>query len=134
MKIKYNIIFLLIITSIIVLGSCKKEAGTGGSSSIYGKVYVRDYNSTYTVFEEEYAGQDMDVYIIYEDDKTFSERIRTNYDGAYEFKYLRKGNYHIYAYSEDSTLLTNAMIPIIKDVEVTKRKQVVEVPDIIIFK
>lgn len=94
---------------------------------------MKDYNSTYTVLLEEYYAQDVDVYIIYGDDKTYSERIRTNYDGTYEFKYLRKGTYHIYAYSEDSTLTTNAMIPVIRDVEITKNNQDVEADEMIIF-
>ena len=71
---------------------------------------------------------------IYGDDKTFSERIRSNYNGVYEFKYLRPGKYHVYAYSKDSTLQTNALIPIIKDIEITDKNQSVETPEIIIFK
>ncbi|HNZ43221.1 MAG TPA: hypothetical protein PLB59_10740 [Bacteroidales bacterium] len=128
--------FLVIIVFILVptiFVSCKKDPGEGGTSSIYGKVYMKDYNSTYTVLLEEYYAQDVDVYIIYGDDKTYSERIRTNYDGTYEFKYLRKGTYHVYVYSEDSTLQTNAMIPVIRDVEITKNNQEVEAEEIIIY-
>lgn len=131
---KKNLLFFIaffIVATIFI--SCKKEAGEGGTSSIYGKVYLKNYNSTYTVLLEEYYAQDVDVYIIYGDDKTYSERIRTNYDGTYEFKYLRKGTYHIYAYSEDSTLQTNANIPIIRDIEITKNSQEVEADEILIF-
>lgn len=132
---KKNLLILLVaFLPAVFLSSCKKEAGDGGTSSIYGRIMVKDYNSTYTVLEEEYYGQDVDVYIIYGDDKTYSERIRTNYDGVFEFKYLRKGMYHVYAYSEDSTLQTNAKIPVIRDVEITKNNEEVETTDIIIFK
>jgi len=132
---KKNLLILLgVILPALFFTSCKKEAGEGGTSSIYGKIMVKDYNSTYTVLEEEYYGQDIDVFIIYGDDKTYSERIRSNYDGVFEFKYLRKGIYHVYAYSEDSTLQTNAMIPIIRDVEITENSEEVEAADIIIFK
>ena len=132
---KKNLLILLVaFLPAMFFSSCKKEAGEGGTSSIYGRIMVKDYNSTYTVLEEEYYGQDVDVYIIYGDDKTYSERIRTNYDGVFEFKYLRKGMYHVYAYSEDSTLQTNAMIPIIRDVEITKNNEEAETTDIIIFK
>ncbi|HNX06983.1 MAG TPA: hypothetical protein PKL96_05315 [Bacteroidales bacterium] len=130
---KYTSFFLSFICISFLFCSCKKDPGEGGTSSIYGKVYMKDYNSTYTVLLEEYYAQDVDVYIIYGDDKTYSERIRTNYDGTYEFKYLRKGTYHIYAYSEDSTLTTNAMIPVIRDVEITKNNQDVEADEMIIF-
>lgn len=132
---KKNLLILLVaFLPVVFLSSCKKEAGEGGTSSIYGRIMVKDYNSTYTVLEEEYYGKDVDVYIIYGDDKTYSERIRSNYDGVFEFKYLRKGMYHVYAYSEDSTLQTNALIPVIRDVEITKNNEEVETTDIIIFK
>jgi len=114
--------------------SCKKDPGEGGSSSIFGKVLVREYNSTFTVLLEEYYGQDVDIYIIYGEDMTFGDRTRTCYDGTYEFRYLRKGDYRIYAYSKDSTLQTNALIPVIKDLTVTQNHQSVEVPEIIILK
>ncbi|HQI70848.1 MAG TPA: hypothetical protein PLT47_08870 [Bacteroidales bacterium] len=130
---KYTSFFLSFIVISFLFSSCKKDPGEGGTSSIYGKVYMKDYNSTYTVLLEEYYAQDVDVYIIYGDDKTYSERIRTNYDGTYEFKYLRKGTYHVYAYSEDSTLQTNAMIPVIRDIEITKNNQEVEADEITIF-
>ncbi len=131
---KKNLLFFIAFFVVAtIFNSCKKEAGEGGTSSIYGKVYEKNYNSTFTVLLEEYYAQDVDVYIIYGDDKTYSERIRTNYDGTYEFKYLRKGTYHIYAYSEDSTLQTNAKIPIIRDIEISKNYQEVEAPEIVIF-
>jgi hypothetical protein len=119
---------------LIIVNSCSKDAGTGGTSGIIGKVYVKDYNGTFTVLQDEYYAQDEKVYIIYGDDKTYSDHANTNYDGTFEFKYLRKGTYHIYAYSSDSTLQTNAFVPVIKDVEVTKNGQEVESPEIIIFK
>lgn len=131
---KQLLILLVIILPVVFFTSCTKEAGEGGSSSIYGKVYVKDYNSTFTVLQDEYYGQDEDVFIIYGDDKTYSEHVGTCYDGTYQVKYLRPGTYHIYAYSKDSTLQTNADIPIIRDVEITKNNQEVEVPEIIIFK
>lgn len=131
---KKTLFVSLALLAIIVLSSCEKGPGEGGNSSIYGKVFVKDYNNTFTVLEDEYYGQDIDVYIIYGDDKTFSERIRSNYNGVYEFKYLRSGKYHVYAYSKDSTLQTNALIPIIKDIEITDKNQSVETPEIIIFK
>lgn len=118
----------------VFLFSCSKEPGTGGNSSIFGKVLVKDYNATFTILNEEYYAQDIEVYLIYGDDKSYSEHVKTAYDGTYEFKYLRPGNYHVYCYSEDSTLQTLALIPIIRDVTLSKNKETVEVPQIVIFK
>ena len=131
---RYLVPVVLPLILALVLLSCSKEAGTGGNSSIYGKVFVKDYNSTYTQLNETYYGQDEDVYLIYGNDRSYSDHTKTSYNGSYEFKYLRPGDYHIYCYSEDSTLQSNAMIPIIRDVTIDKKKQEVEVPEIVIFK
>ncbi len=132
MKKTYFIVSICL-TLLFAVSSCKKDPGSGGTSSIYGKVLAKNYNSTFTVLQEQYYAQDVDVYIIYGDDKSYSDRVRTSYDGTYEFKYLRKGIYHIYAYSKDSTLQTNAMIPVIRDVEITKNQQENEASEIMIF-
>ena len=120
---------------LIMMVSCTKEPGTGGNSSIYGKVQVHDYNSTFTVLQGEYAAQDADVYIVYGDDeRSYSDRTRTNPDGVYEFKYLRPGKYTIYVYSKDSTLASpSGTIAVQQTIEITKKKQEVEVPEILIF-
>ena len=130
---KAIILAVLLPFLLIGLQSCKKEAGSGGTSSIWGKVKVKDYNDTFTTLLEEYYAQDIDVFIIYGDDKSYSDHNRTGYDGTYEFKYLRPGNYKIYVYSKDSSLQTNAMIPIIREVTISKGKEEVEVPEITIF-
>jgi hypothetical protein len=70
---------------------------------------------------------------VYGDDKSYSDRTRTSYDGTYEFKYLRPGNYQVFAYSKDSSLQTNALIAVIKNVEIEKKKQEVAVDDIVVF-
>jgi hypothetical protein len=127
-------LFVLFLPLLFFLVSCEKEPGPGGKATVYGKVYVKDYNSSFTVLEEEYYGPDIWVYIIYGDDRDYGDRIRTNYDGTYEFKYLRAGTYHIYAYSKDSTMLTNADIAVVKDVTLENKKQDIEIQDIVIFK
>ncbi len=130
-KMVKNFLFLCLL--IFILSSCTKEPGTGGKSTIYGKVYVKEYNSTFTVLKDEYYGPDIWVYIIYGDDRDYGDRIKTNYDGTYEFKYLRPGTYHVYTYSKDSTLQTEADIAIIRDVEIPNNKQDIEIPQFTIF-
>lgn len=135
MKIRDNIYFMPILTILILaMLSCSKEPGTGGNSTIYGKVYVKDYNSTFTILEDEYYGQDEDVFLIYGDDRSYSDHVRTSYDGSYEFKYLRPGDYHVYCYSSDSTLQSHALIPVIRDIAIDKKNQEIEVKTIEILK
>ena len=126
-------IFLLVCC--LSLLSCAKEAGEGGNSGISGSVIVHNYNSSYTELNGIYPGADEDVYIVYGDDLSYSERIRTNYNGVYEFKYLREGDYTIYVYSEDSTLtLPSGKYAVIRNVTITGNRQHVKAEDIIIFK
>ncbi len=124
----------LLLIFVITFQSCSKEPGSGGSSGIYGKVYVRDYDEFFTTLHEEYYGQEIDVYLIYGDNRSYSDQVKTNYDGSFEFKYLRPGKYHLFCYSEDSTLQTRALIPVIRDVTISRNKESIEVEDITIFK
>jgi hypothetical protein len=133
MKNRIMLTALLVLLGGSLFYSCKKDPGEGGTSGITGKVFVKDYNSSFTVLEEEYYGPGIWVYIVYGDDVSYGDRKQTNYDGTYEFKYLRPGTYHIYAYSKDSTLQTTADIAVIKEVEIKKQYQQTEAPEITIF-
>jgi len=127
--------FLLVLLLTIALFSCSKEAGDGGNSTIYGKIITHNYNAEFTNLKGIYPAADEDVYIIYGNDFSYSERIRTSYEGIYEFKYLRPGDYTIYAYSKDSTLtLASGIYPVIKKVTIKDKQQTVEVEDMKIFR
>ncbi len=115
--------------------ACEKGPGEGGTSTIRGKVIIREYNGDFTIMRDEYPGAKEDVYIIYGDDYVYGDKFETSYDGAYEFDYLLEGNYKVFAYSKDTTnLITDEQVAIVREVEITGKNQVVEVPDIIIAK
>jgi hypothetical protein len=97
---KIIVITLAVITVITV--ACKKPEGEGATPTIHGMVHTRNYNSNFSTLLNQYPGADLDVYIIYGDDATYGNRVRSGPDGVFEFKYLRKGNYKIYVYSKDS--------------------------------
>jgi len=125
----------LMLTLSILLFSCTKDAGEGGNSTIYGKIITYNYNAEFTNLRGIYPGADEDVYIIYGSDRSYSQRIRSNYDGVYEFKYLRSGEYTIYVYSKDSTLtLVSGIKPVIQKVTIDNKKQTVEAADMKIFR
>ena len=130
-----------IFTAIVALtvASCKKPAGEGGNSSIKGKIHTRNYNPDFSVLINQYDGADLDVYIIYGDDATYGNKVKSGPDGVFEFLYLRKGAYKIYVYSKDSvgTVATppysvlnpnlNApKIAVFKSVDISKRKEKVD--------
>lgn len=133
MKVGFNYLVGLII--IVLVSSCKKPAGEGGKSSIKGSLWVEDWNSSFTIKNGEYAAYDEDVYIIYGDDVSYSDKTKSNYNGEYEFKYLRKGKYKIYVYSKDRTLTSpSGEVSIVKEVEITEKKGAKVVDQIVIYK
>jgi hypothetical protein len=124
--------------SLVILGlvsfSCKKDEGIGGTSSIKGKVIIRDYNTNFTELIEQYYAPDEEVFIIYGDDPVYGDKVTTNYDGTYEFNYLRDGNYKIYAYSKDSANYpTKRLIPVLVNASISGKKETVSAKDIIIL-
>ena len=126
-----NIYYVLIFAFLI---SCKKPEGEGGRATIRGNIWTEDWNTTFTVLQSEYPSADVDVYIIYGEDLSYSQRIRANYNGEYEFKYMRPGNYKIYVYSKDKEMKSpSGIVPVIKDVKISKRKQTVVVDKITIY-
>lgn len=131
---KQGIAFFSVL-ALLFAGGCQKGPGEGGNSSIKGQIWVRDFNPTFTVLNGAYAGYDEEVYIIYGDDVSYGERIRTNYNGEFEFKYLRPGKYTVYVYSKDSTLQSpSGDVTIVKEVEIAKKKVTAEIPKITIYK
>jgi hypothetical protein len=131
--IRYSLISLVILGMVVF--SCKKEEGLGGTSSIKGKVVIRQYNSNFTSLTEQYYATDEDVFIIYGDDAVYGDKVTTNYDGTYEFEFLRKGDYKIFSYSKDSANYpTKHLIPVIVSARISGKKETVQAKDIIILK
>jgi hypothetical protein len=86
------------------LGACTKEPGEGGTASIRGTI-VRQFRLVPTnpaTVQNTVPGADADVYIIYGDNVSPDDRVWTNGNGEFEFRFLRKGDYTIYAYSVDT--------------------------------
>ena len=119
--------------------ACKKPEGKGGNSSIKGKVTLRKYNPSNQTFSLIYPAKDVDVYIIYGNETSYGDRLKTDYEGDFEFKYLRKGKYIIYVYSVDTIAYKGPPanpkaepIAVIKQVTITKNRQTVDAGEFII--
>ena len=78
-----------------------------GTSSISGTVFkIKYWTSSIPPYDSNdikdiTPAQDYDVYIVYENDITYFDRTRTNYNGVFEFSNLIKGNYRVFVYSDD---------------------------------
>ncbi|MCE9538821.1 MAG: hypothetical protein K8R85_06340 [Bacteroidetes bacterium] len=122
-----KIISIILIGFTLAITSCEKPAGEGGNSAIKGNIYAKDWNSSFTVITSEGPGQNIDVFIIYGNEISYGDKISTSPDGTYEFKYLRPGSYKIYVYSKTTVSASpNGETAISIDVEITKKKQVVD--------
>ena len=120
----FSIIFF---SAILLWSACKKGAGEGGRASIRGKIYTVNYNSTLTnPTDSGYIGGQK-VYIIYGNELAVGDNQDSNSDGAYEFKYLRKGKYKVYVYTKTSPNHLDSSV--VKEIEITEKKQAVELGD-----
>lgn len=123
MKKIFGIIALSI--SLPFIQGCKKVEGEGGGATIKGLLYEQRKNGFGTVIAE-YPAMDERVYIIYGGENTFpDDDIRASYDGNFEFRYLLKGKYKVFFYSECNTC-PSGQEAIIKEVEITDKKQIID--------
>ena len=125
-------IFGAIIGSILMLLSCNKIEGQGGTSSIIGQLKVINVNNTGEIIAE-YDGADEDIYIIYgAENTTYDDKMVTSYDGSFEFNYLVPGEYQIFAYSECDSCASGQDVKII-NATISSKKEVVHIGEIIIY-
>lgn len=66
------------------------------------------------------------VYIVYGDNTSYGETVRTGGDGEFTFSALKKGSYKVYVLSIDSTIGEDSFVKIEKAVEVTDNKMTVD--------
>lgn len=119
---------------VILIFGCKKEPGYGGNASIQGSVWVKDYNSTFSTLIGEYAGKDVYVYLVYGDHPGYDKRIKTDYNGEFEFPFLYEGDYKVYVYSADSSFADLSGIKaVVREVKIEEKRQVVELDPIVIL-
>jgi len=131
MKHSVQLFFVLIILTFVF--SCKKYEGEGGTSSISGKVYVLDYNSDGELKGEYYAEKE-DVFIIYgNDSEIYDDTFETSYEGSYIFKYLQKGSYKIFVYS-DCDSCDSGKKAVFAEVEITENYKEYVLDSLIIIK
>ena len=127
-----------IFASILTIVSCKKEAGEGGNSSIRGKVnlelrYVlENWKNIYGTF----PAIDEDVYIVYGNHVSPDDRVQTNYNGEFEFLYLRPGKYKIYVVSKDTIAPSSwegGKMTVLREAEITDDKQKITLEEMTIY-
>ncbi len=107
-----------------------------GTSVIKGRVQQINYwdvpGKQDVVAIDTSSAQELEIYITYGDDAFYSERIRTQEDGTFEFKGLIKGQYRIFMYSDDIEGGSEKII-IESDVSTESHGQVTDIGDLFVY-
>ena len=112
----------------LLMSGCTKEPGEGGKALIRGTVLEQEYNdSNGQPVGTPYPAQEHKVYIVYGDNEFYDDDVDTGPDGEYEFRWLRKGTYTIFVYSELCKNCNDTEV-IRTTVEISDRNEVVDVP------
>ncbi len=98
----YLTVFLMTVSVGLFFSGCEKEEGEGGRSSISGIVIEQEMSAPLNnEVIREYPLVDERVYIIYGDStEVYDDDMRTDFEGRFKFRFLRKGTYTIFAYTE----------------------------------
>ncbi len=119
---------IIIFCSFLLLGtSCKKMPGEGGNAQIKGTFWVRNYDPFFTIITGRYPAINQSVYLFFGDETSPGTSVKTNENGQFEFKYLRKGKYRVVAYSKQyqgGSSTTPAEYALETVVNLTKRKEI----------
>lgn len=130
---------VLFLSIVLLMTSCDKDPGEGGTSAINGEVYkiftfqnpnTGNWDTSYYQLD---AGKD--VFIIYSNNQSeiYDDKFETDYNGRYHFEYLRNGEYTIYTYA-DSTDASNVRYdyPVFRNVKITSSNSIMTAKDFVI--
>lgn len=118
---------------LLLLTSCKKEAGLGGLAKIRGKLFATDITTSGIAKDSGYLGNER-IFISVSGNPVYFTDTRSSYDGSFEFKYLREGTYDVWAYSDCDTCVWKQQKVLISGINISEKKQIFTIPDLrIIF-
>lgn len=122
-------LLLMLFAVVLMLPSCNKGPGEGGTGTVQGYVkLVHHPDDDFTLTPDTMVAAKTDVFIIYGDEAYFGDDTETGTDGMYQFEYLLPGSYTVYAYS---TLPSGEKVAVSKTVEL-ERGGLAKVPTIYI--
>ncbi|MBC7695876.1 MAG: carboxypeptidase regulatory-like domain-containing protein [Burkholderiales bacterium] len=126
---KKNLHILFGIVLILNIISCKKTPGEGGNATIKGAFWDRNHDQFFTYVTGRYPAVNATVYLFFGEDSSPGTSVKTNSNGEFEFKYLRKGKYRVVAYSKQiqSTSSTPKEFPVETILNISKRKEVKDI-------
>jgi len=128
-------IFYPALAAAILLGasSCTKE-GPGGNATITGKVTVHLFDKDFRVMQGSYPAADEDVFITYGTGDEVSNDTKTGPDGTFQFRFLNKGIYKVFVYTEDPLTFPSGIKTVEKEISLPSGKSKGDVGELIIYK
>lgn len=127
----------ILISLVCAIHACTKPAGPGGKAVIKGKLYAKNFDSYNVAQISEYYIAGENVYICYGSSQAVGNDVKTSADGSFQFLYLNKGHYKIFANSRDTSIKvknSKKTVPVMVEVDINSTNQVVDVGNIIINK
>lgn len=73
------------------------------------------------------------VYLIYGDDDFYSESVRTDAEGRYQFTGLNRGDYKVYVFSEDTASAPGLLKEVSTNVSIADKKEVVQATSLFVI-
>jgi hypothetical protein len=117
---------------LVKLTTLDYDDGAATISGVVRKIkYVDGSSWPNLVVEYMDFAHEQEVYITYGDHEYFDERVRTQYNGYFEFRNLIPGRYLVFLYSEDVTRVTEHVV-VKYEVTITEFDQVVDLGTITI--
>jgi hypothetical protein len=114
---------IVLIFVVLLSLSCEKSEGLGGTGSIAGTITEQFYNDDFSLFIHEKPAVDEEVFIVFGNSPELGNRVRTNNEGQFRFKYLYPGNYQVYYISEDSTSVLNMDVEKLYELDLEKGEE-----------
>lgn len=122
---KSTLIFSLkLVVLALVAVSCSKEEGEGGKAKIEGSVYkivddgaIKEVDGEFVFAPDTVVAVDQEVFIIYGGGPVdvFDDDTKTSANGRFVFKYLREGDYTVFAYDE---LASSEVKPVFREISI----------------
>ncbi len=94
--------YVFAVMAFMLLPSCDKNEGFGGTASIYGSITEGFYNENLSMKVDSLPAIDEEVFIVFGSDATPGDRVITGPTGEFRFDYLYPGRYFVYFRSQDS--------------------------------
>ncbi|GEM_PF-351412 len=133
MTLKQHFLSFLLLAGLLLFSSCTKE-GPGGNGTIRGKVTVHLFDPGFRVMQGSYPAADEDVYIVYGSGDDVSDDTKTGPGGTFEFRFLTKGDYKVFVYTEDPLAYPSGVKPVEKKVVLPSNRSTADVGELIIYR